>query len=264
MKFCINQQFLLLIPLICLIRISSAQHGQQHDTEHHTYPKYFFQYDVKDYKTGDVKNQWEQREGDTVKGQYSLVEPDGSIRTVDYTSDEKNGFNAVVKKTGFQKAAPSIHPSISPGAQSYYKRPSPPTIQSYILETSSTTVKPQPNLESFSNFSPAELNHIFGSQDFANYFPQYPEKQQLYSSFSTESPNEFSYSRVRYRRLPNGKAPGRNHGPLQFPINEEDMTTTVTSSPKKVRQNKVINTEAGARFNQKRSQQSSQSAWRGI
>lgn len=28
-------------------------------------------------------------------GQYSLVEPDGSIRTVDYTADSINGFNAV-------------------------------------------------------------------------------------------------------------------------------------------------------------------------
>lgn len=37
-------------------------------------------------------------------GQYSLVEPDGSIRTVDYTADPIHGFNAVVSKTG-----PTIH-----------------------------------------------------------------------------------------------------------------------------------------------------------
>lgn len=35
-----------------------------------------------------------------VKGQYSLVEPDGTIRTVDYTSDPHNGFNAVVTRSG--------------------------------------------------------------------------------------------------------------------------------------------------------------------
>jgi hypothetical protein len=39
-----------------------------------------------------------------VKGQYSLVEPDGSIRTVDYTADPVNGFNAVVSKSG-----PGVH-----------------------------------------------------------------------------------------------------------------------------------------------------------
>lgn len=32
-------------------------------------------------------------------GQYSLVEPDGSVRTVDYTADPVNGFNAVVSKS---------------------------------------------------------------------------------------------------------------------------------------------------------------------
>lgn len=40
-----------------------------------------------------------------MKGQYSLVEPDGSIRTVSYTADKHSGFNAVVKKT-----APAKHP----------------------------------------------------------------------------------------------------------------------------------------------------------
>lgn len=39
-------------------------------------------------------------------GQYSLVEPDGSIRTVDYTADPINGFNAVVSKSG-----PTVHAS---------------------------------------------------------------------------------------------------------------------------------------------------------
>ncbi|CAH1169201.1 unnamed protein product, partial [Phyllotreta striolata] len=61
---------------------------------------YQFSYGVKDYHTGDVKHQWEKKDGDTVKGQYSLVEPDGSIRTVDYTADKHSGFNAVVKHTG--------------------------------------------------------------------------------------------------------------------------------------------------------------------
>lgn len=54
---------------------------------------------MNDYHTGDIKSQHETRDGDVVKGQYSLVEPDGSIRTVDYTADKHNGFNAVVSKT---------------------------------------------------------------------------------------------------------------------------------------------------------------------
>lgn len=55
------------------------------------HPKYEFNYGVADHHTGDQKSQWEARDGDVVKGQYSLVEPDGTVRTVDYTADDHNG-----------------------------------------------------------------------------------------------------------------------------------------------------------------------------
>lgn len=54
---------------------------------------------MNDYSTGDIKSQQESRDGDVVKGQYTVVEPDGSIRTVEYTADKHSGFNAVVHKT---------------------------------------------------------------------------------------------------------------------------------------------------------------------
>nr|CAD7416277.1 unnamed protein product [Timema cristinae] len=41
------------------------------------YPAYKFDYAVHDPHTGDIKNQWESRDGDVVKGSYSLVEADG-------------------------------------------------------------------------------------------------------------------------------------------------------------------------------------------
>ncbi|CAG2054406.1 unnamed protein product, partial [Timema podura] len=77
--------------------------------EYHAHPQYKFDYAVHDPHTGDVKNQWESRDGDVVKGSYSLVESDGTVRTVDYTADKHNGFNAVVKKSGH-----AIHPKQSP------------------------------------------------------------------------------------------------------------------------------------------------------
>lgn len=43
-------------------------------------------------------------------GSYSLVEPDGSIRTVIYTADPVNGFNAIVEKT------PLVHKAAVPVA----------------------------------------------------------------------------------------------------------------------------------------------------
>nr|CAD7268519.1 unnamed protein product [Timema shepardi] len=63
-------------------------------------PQYSFSYSVADALTGDNKNQQETRNGDHVQGSYSLVEPDGSTRTVHYTADPVNGFNAVVEKSG--------------------------------------------------------------------------------------------------------------------------------------------------------------------
>ncbi|CAK1544252.1 unnamed protein product [Leptosia nina] len=57
-----------------------------------------FSYGVADPHTGDVKSQQETRHGDSVVGQYSLLESDGTRRTVDYAADAHNGFNAVVRK----------------------------------------------------------------------------------------------------------------------------------------------------------------------
>lgn len=40
----------------------------------------------------------EHRNGDHVRGQYSLTDPDGTRRTVDYSADPHTGFNAVVSR----------------------------------------------------------------------------------------------------------------------------------------------------------------------
>ncbi|RZF39881.1 hypothetical protein LSTR_LSTR016868 [Laodelphax striatellus] len=68
-------------------------------------PHYKFEYGVHDPHTKDVKSQHEMRKGDHLKGYYKVLEPDGVVREVHYTSDKKNGFNAVVKKHGH-----SVHP----------------------------------------------------------------------------------------------------------------------------------------------------------
>ncbi|KAG6441181.1 hypothetical protein O3G_MSEX001668 [Manduca sexta] len=71
-----------------------------------------FGYDVADPNTGDYKSQVETRVGGTVSGQYSLIDPDGTKRTVDYTADDINGFNAVVRKDPIV-AAPVVAPVVS-------------------------------------------------------------------------------------------------------------------------------------------------------
>ncbi|CRL05504.1 CLUMA_CG018088, isoform A [Clunio marinus] len=79
-------------------------HGDEgHDGGHHDYyhhPAYKFEYGVKDPHTKDHHSQWEHRDGDVVKGEYTLDEADGTKRVVKYTSDKKSGFNAVVEKIG--------------------------------------------------------------------------------------------------------------------------------------------------------------------
>ncbi|XP_047986423.1 cuticle protein 19-like [Leguminivora glycinivorella] len=61
-----------------------------------SHPKYEFEYHVEDPHTHDNKKQQEHRDGDVVKGRYSLHQPDGHVRHVEYHAD-KHGFHADVK-----------------------------------------------------------------------------------------------------------------------------------------------------------------------
>ncbi|KAJ0182102.1 hypothetical protein K1T71_002824 [Dendrolimus kikuchii] len=79
-----------------------------------------FSYGVADPFTGDFKNQVETRVGNNVAGQYSLLESDGTKRTVDYAAGA-NGFNAVVRKDPALLAAAPVLPALaySPYALNY-------------------------------------------------------------------------------------------------------------------------------------------------
>ncbi|KAH8281314.1 hypothetical protein KR018_009152, partial [Drosophila ironensis] len=68
------------------------------DEEYDPHPQYKYAYDVQDSLSGDSKSQVEERDGDVVRGEYSLVDSDGFKRTVQYTADPVNGFNAVVNR----------------------------------------------------------------------------------------------------------------------------------------------------------------------
>uniref|UniRef100_A0A0K2TLV6 Cuticular protein RR2 family member 4 [Nasonia vitripennis] n=1 Tax=Lepeophtheirus salmonis TaxID=72036 RepID=A0A0K2TLV6_LEPSM len=63
-------------------------------------PGYNFGYSVSDTLTGDTKTREETRDGDVVRGSYSVADPDGRIRTVTYTADAENGFQAKVTYDG--------------------------------------------------------------------------------------------------------------------------------------------------------------------
>ncbi|CAG4941769.1 unnamed protein product [Parnassius apollo] len=84
---------------IAPVALARAEHIEENAPAH-----YEFSYSVEDPHTGDHKSQHESREGDVVKGEYSLLQPDGSVRRVEYSADDHSGFNAIV-----HNSAPSAH-----------------------------------------------------------------------------------------------------------------------------------------------------------
>ncbi|XP_049799727.1 calphotin-like [Schistocerca nitens] len=94
-------------PAVRAAPVAAAAPAAVAAAEYDPHPQYSYGYSVSDALTGDSKTHQESRDGDVVQGSYSLVEPDGSVRTVDYTADPVNGFNAVVHKEG------GVHPPVA-------------------------------------------------------------------------------------------------------------------------------------------------------
>ncbi|XP_011195405.2 larval cuticle protein A2B-like [Zeugodacus cucurbitae] len=111
--------------------VAVAQKVLVKSEEYDSHPQYNFSYGVDDKVTGDSKSQVEERDGDVVRGEYSLIDADGYKRTVQYTSDDVNGFNAVVSREPLVKsvavapvahyAAPAVVKTVAPVA--HYSAP---------------------------------------------------------------------------------------------------------------------------------------------
>ncbi|XP_044731251.1 larval cuticle protein A2B-like [Chrysoperla carnea] len=84
-------------------------------------PQYSYGYDIQDHLTGDSKSQQETRNGDVVQGSYSLIDPDGVKRTVEYTADPHNGFNAVVHRE--QLSGHQVVKAVAPAQVAYAAQP---------------------------------------------------------------------------------------------------------------------------------------------
>ncbi|GAB0098260.1 cuticle protein 19 [Sergentomyia squamirostris] len=115
----------IIILAVCIASIVLCQagipisHTMRHDDFHPIkedwhIPEYEYKYGVQDPKTGDHKEAWEHRHHDLVKGGYWLHDADGTKRIVEYTSDPKMGFHAIVKTEGH--AVHPIHYGIGGGA----------------------------------------------------------------------------------------------------------------------------------------------------
>jgi hypothetical protein len=117
------------------------------DTDYDSNPQYSFSYLVTDVATGDSKSQEETRKGDAVEGSYSVVEPDGSIRTVRYSADPLNGFNAIVERN--RPNSPSLRPaaSVLPSSErpAYTTSPKPSTTARPVLPSYFNRTPPYPS-----------------------------------------------------------------------------------------------------------------------
>ncbi|KAL6262465.1 hypothetical protein P5V15_007550 [Pogonomyrmex californicus] len=97
-------------PAVVAAPVAKAVVTKAVDADFDPHPQYSYAYDVHDSLTGDAKSQQETRDGDLVQGSYSLLEADGTRRTVDYTADPVNGFNAVVRKEPAAVAVKAVAP----------------------------------------------------------------------------------------------------------------------------------------------------------
>lgn len=112
--------------------------------EQYPEPNYSFAYDVNDAHTGDIKSQHESRRGDIVIGQYSLVQPDGVKRTVDYSANDHTGFLATVNNQG--------RPQINQANQETNRQYNHPE------ETTRSSNKPQEMQQSYNTASTASYS----------------------------------------------------------------------------------------------------------
>lgn len=101
------------------------------------YPRYAYNYAVNDPHTKDSKAQWEERDGDKVQGAYSLLEPDGTLRIVEYSADDLTGFNAIVKRYGA-----NLHPIESKHLEPIRTIPVAPVIETKALPIAPINVNP--------------------------------------------------------------------------------------------------------------------------
>jgi hypothetical protein len=76
--------------------IYNAQPEEENPEDYDPNPSYQFGFDVKDDEFTNYQNRKETRDGNVIKGSYSVVDSDGFIRTVSYTADPKEGFKAEV------------------------------------------------------------------------------------------------------------------------------------------------------------------------
>ncbi|ENN81497.1 cuticle protein 8 [Dendroctonus ponderosae] len=78
------------------VKNSFGPNNAENRVDYMAKPDYYFHYGVQDTKTGNSQGHKEVRNGDSVEGEYRVLQDDGLIRIVRYTADPEKGFMAYV------------------------------------------------------------------------------------------------------------------------------------------------------------------------
>jgi hypothetical protein len=101
----LNLGFQVLALLVLAVVSVSGQEGFGHHhhleeyVDYRARPHYHYDYHVHDHHTHDIKNQWEHRDGKETKGVYTLLQPDGRKRIVEYRAG-KHGADYKIRYEG--------------------------------------------------------------------------------------------------------------------------------------------------------------------
>ncbi|KAK9882436.1 hypothetical protein WA026_021467 [Henosepilachna vigintioctopunctata] len=102
-----NCVIVLALLVACTVSVNGQFGDGGHDHHHHLEeyvdykapPHYHWDYAVHDLKHHDIKSQWETRDHDQTKGMYTILQPDGRKRIVEYVAG-KHGIDYKVKYEG--------------------------------------------------------------------------------------------------------------------------------------------------------------------
>jgi hypothetical protein len=221
--------------------------------------QYHFSYGVQDLHTGDIKSQSESGDGNVVTGQYSLVEPDGSVRTVQYTADDHNGFNAVVSKSGPGVHTTPVKPVLAVPAAPFNKSPYTP-LKTYATPLAPAVPQlhpaavapaavPQSPILLKPTYTQAALNPVFSFYPTARPFitntvpsiqkqlvSLYPQPTLFPVPAAQEQPDVITQRPGGYPQGSSGSRPSAI-GPIQFPDTPEEDDNNSQQNPTQSFQN---------------------------
>ncbi|SPP84198.1 blast:Larval cuticle protein A3A [Drosophila guanche] len=158
------------------------------------HPKYNFAYDVQDALSGDSKSQSESRDGDVVQGEYSLNDADGFRRTVKYTADSVNGFNAVVHREPLAQ----VHHKVvaAPAAVQYHHAPTA------VIKTPLSYAAPAPTYAAPTYAAPAYTPPAYTAPAYTSHYEQQQQQEQEhqhhYATYDTPAPAHAAHDSHEY------------------------------------------------------------------